>query len=166
MGGASRTRMALTAKHGQDRVAVGSNITNCNGRAVDFGCASFSVFGTCSSESDHCQRTTPWRERLPAPAVKEQVFVLVVRLRSPVTLEVSMTIYYIVYRLAEEPKSYRLELDQGKLGRHEAAMHLILLHFGDSENSLVLPAADSSPDEIMAQADLLGLSQISVAAEA
>lgn len=73
-----------------------------------------------------------------------------------------MATYNIQYRLAEEPKSYRLELEQDELRRHEAAMHLIVLHFGDSENSLVLPPADSSPDDILAQADLLGLSQIEV----
>ena len=73
-----------------------------------------------------------------------------------------MATYNIHYRLAEAPKSYRLVLDQGELSRHEAAMHLIVLHFGDSENGLVLPAADASPDDIMAQADLLGVSQIEV----
>jgi hypothetical protein len=73
-----------------------------------------------------------------------------------------MATFNIEYRLAEEPKSYRLELEQDQLSRHEAAMHLLVLHFGDSENGLVLPAADSSPSEIMAQADLLGLSQIEV----
>lgn len=76
-----------------------------------------------------------------------------------------MTTYNIHYRLAEEPKSYRLALEQHPLSRHEAAMHLIVLHFGDSENGLVLPAADSSPSEIMAQADLLGLSEIEVCTE-
>jgi len=73
-----------------------------------------------------------------------------------------MATFNIEYRLAEEPKSYRLELEQDELSRHEAAMHLLVLHFGDCENGLVLPAADSSPSEIMAQADLLGLSRIEV----
>ncbi|MGE8303256.1 MULTISPECIES: hypothetical protein [Pseudomonas] len=75
-----------------------------------------------------------------------------------------MATYNINYRLAEEPKRYRLEVEQGTLSPHEAAMHLIVLHFGDSENGLVLPAADSSPSEIMAQADVLGLSHIEVCA--
>jgi len=73
-----------------------------------------------------------------------------------------MATFNIEYRLAEEPKSYRLALEQDQLGRHEAAMHLLVLHFGDSENGLVLPTADASPSEIMAQADLLGLSEIEV----
>ncbi|MFS0827290.1 hypothetical protein [Pseudomonas phoenicis] len=74
-----------------------------------------------------------------------------------------MPFYTLDYRVAGQPHSHRLELQQPQLSEHEAAMHLILLHFGDSENSLVIPAADATAEEIMAQAQLLGLSDIEVA---
>jgi len=38
----------------------------------------------------------------------------------------------------------------------------MVLHFGDGENSLVMPPADAAPEEILAQAEVLGLSQIEV----
>jgi hypothetical protein len=41
-------------------------------------------------------------------------------------------------------------------------MHLIQLHFGDSENSLNMPNADASPEEVLRQAEVLGFSDISV----
>lgn len=74
-----------------------------------------------------------------------------------------MPLYTLDYRVAGQPHSHRLELQQTHLAAHEAAMHLIVLHFGDSENSLVIPAADATAQEIMAQAQLLGLSHIEVA---
>lgn len=57
---------------------------------------------------------------------------------------------------------HTFELDQPDLALHEAALHLIVLHFGDGENSLVMPASDATPDEILAQAQVLGLTDIVV----
>jgi hypothetical protein len=45
---------------------------------------------------------------------------------------------------------------------HEAAMHLLQLHFGDAENGLILPAADATPEEILEQAEVVGITRIEV----
>jgi hypothetical protein len=42
-------------------------------------------------------------------------------------------------------------------------MHLLQLHFGDGENSLIMPNADATPEEVLWQAELVGLTQIRVA---
>jgi len=39
----------------------------------------------------------------------------------------------------------------------------MVLHFGDGENSLLMPPADASPEEVLAQAKVMGLTQIDVA---
>jgi len=54
-----------------------------------------------------------------------------------------MAFFSIGYSLDGAPKRHLLELDRKHLSLHEAAMHLIVLHFGGSENGLVMPSADS-----------------------
>jgi hypothetical protein len=41
-------------------------------------------------------------------------------------------------------------------------MHLLQLHFGDAENSLIMPTANSTPEEILEQAERVGLTRIKV----
>jgi len=40
------------------------------------------------------------------------------------------------------------------------------LHFGDGENSLMMPNADATPAEILQQAERVGLTDIKVVAQA
>jgi hypothetical protein len=39
---------------------------------------------------------------------------------------------------------------------------VLQLHFGDSENSLLMPAADASAEQIQAQAAVVGISEVRV----
>jgi hypothetical protein len=70
--------------------------------------------------------------------------------------------YTLEYLFNGEPRTYAFEFNQPQLSVHEAAMHLIQLHFGDGENSLIMPNADATAEEILEQAELLGLTQIKV----
>ncbi|CAI8899431.1 MULTISPECIES: hypothetical protein [Pseudomonas] len=70
--------------------------------------------------------------------------------------------YTVEYLFNGEPRSHVFELEQPRLPIHEAAMHLLQLHFGDGENSLIMPNADATPDEVLWQAGLVGLTQIKV----
>lgn len=73
-----------------------------------------------------------------------------------------MYTYTLEYDFNGIPHDHRLELKAPRLAPHEAAMHLLELHFGDAENSLVMPNADATPDEILGQAAVLGLTHIRV----
>ena len=70
--------------------------------------------------------------------------------------------YTLEYLFNGEPRIQLFELKQPQLPVHEAAMHLLQLHFGDAENSLIMPNADASPAEILEQAERVGLTQINV----
>ncbi|UZJ62545.1 hypothetical protein OKW98_12860 [Pseudomonas sp. KU26590] len=73
-----------------------------------------------------------------------------------------MPIYSVDYRFNAEPRNHHFDLNQPELSVSDAAMHLLELHFGDSENSLMMPNADALPDEIIEQAGQLGLTDIRV----
>ncbi|WP_460043153.1 hypothetical protein [Pseudomonas sp. S2_H01] len=73
-----------------------------------------------------------------------------------------MHTYTVHYLINNEPRSHRFELKQPELAVHEAAMHLLQLHFGDSENSLIMPNADATPKQILEQAEVVGISGIQV----
>ncbi|MDR0281316.1 MAG: hypothetical protein LBJ37_25920 [Paucimonas sp.] len=73
--------------------------------------------------------------------------------------------YTVQYLFHDKPQSHTFELKQAGLPPHEAAMHLLILHFGDGENSLVMPAADATPAQVMEQAERVGLSGIEVVEE-
>lgn len=70
--------------------------------------------------------------------------------------------YTLEYLFNGEPRTHLFEFRQPQLPVHEAAMHLLQLHFGDGENSLIMPTADAMPEEILKQAELVGLAQIKV----
>lgn len=76
-----------------------------------------------------------------------------------------MHTFTLEYLFNGERRSHQLELKQAALPIHDAALHLIMLHHGDGENSLVMPDADATPDEILEQASLLGISEVSVAGQ-
>ncbi|QVW26757.1 hypothetical protein KJF94_15010 [Pseudomonas hormoni] len=70
--------------------------------------------------------------------------------------------YTVEYLFNGEPRTYMFEFKPPRLPVHEAAMHLLQLHFGDGENSLIMPNADATPAEILEQAERVGLTQIQV----
>lgn len=70
--------------------------------------------------------------------------------------------YTLKYLFNDEPRTHVFELKQSELPLHEAAMHLLQLHFGDAENGLILPAADATPAEILEQAEVVGITRIKV----
>lgn len=70
--------------------------------------------------------------------------------------------YSIQYLFNDKPRTHQLELKQSELAVQDAAMHLLELHFGDGENSLIMPTADSTHKEILEQAKLVGITQIKV----
>ncbi|MHC8358639.1 hypothetical protein ACYZTL_26365 [Pseudomonas sp. LB3P81] len=73
-----------------------------------------------------------------------------------------MRYYTVEYLFDGEPRTHMFEIKQPRLPVHEAAMHLLQLHFGDGENSLIMPNADATPAEILEQAERVGLTQIQV----
>ncbi|WP_409212660.1 hypothetical protein [Pseudomonas fluorescens] len=58
-----------------------------------------------------------------------------------------------------------LELKEQQLSEHEAAMHLLELHLGDAENGLMMPTADSTPEQILEQAERVGITDIKVVSQ-
>ncbi|AKS08973.1 hypothetical protein [Pseudomonas trivialis] len=70
--------------------------------------------------------------------------------------------YTLNYRFNEELRTHVFEFKQPELPVHEAALHLLQLHFGDAENGLILPPADATPEEILEQAQVVGITQIEV----
>ena len=76
-----------------------------------------------------------------------------------------MRMYTLEYRVNGEPQIFQIELKQPRLAVHEAALHLLQLHFADAENSLILPRPDATPEEILQHAERLGLTQIRVVDE-
>ncbi|WP_296261300.1 MULTISPECIES: hypothetical protein [unclassified Pseudomonas] len=73
-----------------------------------------------------------------------------------------MRTYTLEYLFNDQPRTHSLDLKQAQLPVHEAAMHLLQLHFGDAENSLMMPNGQASPAEILEQAQRDGLTQIRV----
>ena len=71
--------------------------------------------------------------------------------------------YTLNYLFNDEPRTHVFALQQPQLPVHEAALHLLQLHFGDAGNGLILPPADATPDEILQQAQVMGITQIEVA---
>lgn len=43
---------------------------------------------------------------------------------------------------------------------HSIVMHLLQLHFGDGENSLVMPTAEDTDEQVLEQAARMGLTHI------
>ena len=70
-----------------------------------------------------------------------------------------MQTYAIHYRFHNEPRCLELELDS-RPDLRDSAMHLLVLHFADAENSLVLPSAEDDVEDVIQQAELLGIADI------
>ncbi|WP_028239374.1 hypothetical protein [Stutzerimonas azotifigens] len=63
------------------------------------------------------------------------------------------------YFYQQDPREHLVESD-GPLSPGQAARLLIERHFADAENNLVLPEADASEDELLRQAEILGITRI------
>lgn len=76
-----------------------------------------------------------------------------------------MYTYHIEYRFNGEPRTFLLELKEQQMAEHEAAMHLLQLHLGDAENGLMMPTADSTPEQILERAERVGITDIKVVSQ-
>lgn len=68
----------------------------------------------------------------------------------------------VSYQFNNEPRECVVESEHQELPIEMAAMHLLQLHFGDGENSLIIPSADATPVEVLRQAELLSIAGIVV----
>ncbi|WP_178088796.1 MULTISPECIES: hypothetical protein [Pseudomonas] len=68
----------------------------------------------------------------------------------------------VTYLYNEQPRQQELEYEQAQLPVEVAALRLLEIHYGDAENSLLMPAADASPQEVMDQAQLMGITLIEI----
>jgi hypothetical protein len=73
--------------------------------------------------------------------------------------------FRIDYLLNHEPRSHRLTLPMAHLSTQEATLHLLALHFGDAENSLLMPNGEASAEQILAQAAVMGITEVHAAVE-
>lgn len=69
------------------------------------------------------------------------------------------------YRFRQEPRQHLLDFDEAHPAPHQVAYRLIVLHYADAENSLLIPAPDDSPEAILEQAEVLEIHDIRVQAE-
>jgi len=83
----------------------------------------------------------------------------------PTDVDDIMYTYHIEYLFNGEPRTFLLELKEQQLPEHEAAMHLLELHLGDAENGLMMPTADSTPEQILEQAERVGITDIKVVSQ-
>lgn len=68
----------------------------------------------------------------------------------------------VSYQFKDGPRECVVESEQQELPIEIVAMHLLQLHFGDGENSLIIPPADAAPVEVLRQAELLGICNIKI----
>jgi len=78
----------------------------------------------------------------------------------------SLQTFEVHYLFNGEHRAHVFELPQQMLYPHEAALHVMQLHFGDGENSLLMPNAAATPEQILSQAHTLGIEWVPPAANA
>lgn len=69
------------------------------------------------------------------------------------------------YQFESQPRTHRIALNQSELSQAEAIRHLIELHHGDAENSLLMPDADATDAQVMEQAEVLGITEVQVSTQ-
>lgn len=72
--------------------------------------------------------------------------------------------FTIHYRFEAEPRSYAIDTGNAQLSQAQAVRHLIELHHGDAENSLLMPDAEASEAEVLEQAEVLKITDVQVRA--
>ena len=65
----------------------------------------------------------------------------------------------VQYRFNGEPRTL-MPPARIEPGLHAVVMHLLQLHFGDGENSLVMPTAEDSDEQVLEQVARMGLTDI------
>lgn len=68
----------------------------------------------------------------------------------------------VSYLYNEQSRTHEFEYEEPQLPPEVAAMRLMEVHYGDGENNLLMPSADASADQIMDQANLMGISFIEI----
>jgi hypothetical protein len=66
----------------------------------------------------------------------------------------------VSYLYNDQPQQRELEYDQAQLPPEVAALKLLEIHFGATEHARLVPPADASPQEVMDQAQLMGITFI------
>ncbi|WP_104098030.1 hypothetical protein [Stutzerimonas kunmingensis] len=70
--------------------------------------------------------------------------------------------FEINYIYQNDPRAETYDVDADSLSQGEAARHLIELHNGDAENSLVIPKAGADEAQLREQAEVVGITDIRV----
>ncbi|MCB4796288.1 hypothetical protein LGR51_17445 [Pseudomonas sp. NP21570] len=70
--------------------------------------------------------------------------------------------FEINYIYQNDPRAETYDVDADSLSQGEAARHLIKLHNGDAENSLVMPKAGADEAQLLEQAEVMGITDIRV----
>ena len=70
--------------------------------------------------------------------------------------------FEINYIYQNDPRAETYDADADSLSQGEAARHLIELHNGDAENSLVMPKAGADEAQLLEQAEVMGITDIRV----
>lgn len=68
----------------------------------------------------------------------------------------------IDYLFKHEPHHHDLQWAAAQMTTPDAALHLLMLHFGDGENSLLMPNAEASAEQVLAQAAVMGITDVRV----
>ncbi|WP_421681677.1 hypothetical protein HKW98_10985 [Stutzerimonas urumqiensis] len=71
----------------------------------------------------------------------------------------------VEYRYQQDPREHVIQSGEGPLTPGEAARQLIERHFADAENNLVLPEPDATDEELLRQAEILGITDIRLSNE-
>lgn len=66
------------------------------------------------------------------------------------------------YLFQNEPRNHLVDSEHERMSQASAARHLIELHNGDAENSLVMPEAGADEGKILEQAEVIGITDIRV----
>lgn len=70
--------------------------------------------------------------------------------------------FEINYIFQNDPRHHIIESDEESMTQGRAARHLLELHNGDAENSLVMPEANADEAKILEQAEVIGITDIRV----
>jgi hypothetical protein len=70
--------------------------------------------------------------------------------------------FEVNYIFQNDPRAQIIESDEERMSQGSAARHLIELHNGDAENSLVMPDAEADEGKLLEQAEVMGITDIRV----
>lgn len=70
--------------------------------------------------------------------------------------------FEVNYIFQNDPRVQIIESEDERMSQGSAARHLIELHNGDAENSLVMPEASADEAKLLEQAEVIGITDIRV----